>query len=358
MSNRIVGVDIGATKTRVGVVQDSQVIREADFPTSSTASKQQILDELSSAIKEVAGNDFYGIGIGVPGLVDETNGIIYDLWNIPSWKEVHLKKDLEAYFKKPVRMTNDANIFVLGESVFGKGAAYRNFIGITLGTGFGTGIVIDGKLYSGTLSSAGELGDIPYLDDNIETYCSGKFFREQHGMSGAEVFRLAEEGDPQALEILREFGKHLGNARTKYEDGARSLDRFQDKLDRAVDLADDDDQAEATQGTVTITAPDGVTPITLGGVPAGTHTLEVTGADFTNSFEVEIEPNVTTTLLDEGESDADAGQVSATSKTTASTRTARPEAWGAAPSWCRSCWSCRNRARPEARVHISRPIGT
>src|SRR5690606_12817127 len=212
MSENIVGIDIGATKTHTGIIRNEQVIREVIYTTAAQSPKEVIIQHLIEEIEKLAGTDFSGIGIGVPGLVDETNGIIYDLWNIPSWKEVHLKKDLEAYFKQPVRMAHDSNLFVLGESVFGKGAAYKNFIGITLGTGFGTGIVIDGKLYSGTLSSAGELGDIPYLDANIETYCSGKFFREQHGISGAEVFRLAEEGDPQALEILREFGKHLGNA--------------------------------------------------------------------------------------------------------------------------------------------------
>ena len=211
MSNRIVGVDIGATKTRVGVVQDSQVIKEADFPTSSSASKQQILDELSSAIEEVAGNDFFGIGIGVPGLIDEENGILFDLLNIPSLKEVHLKDHLEGRFQKPVRITNDANVFALGEKMFGEGKPYKNMVGVTLGSGFGCGIIVNHKLYSGAYSSAGEFGNISYLDKTIEDYCSGKFFTHK-SLTGTEAYTRAKAGDARALALFDEYGKPLGEA--------------------------------------------------------------------------------------------------------------------------------------------------
>ena len=212
MSENIVGIDIGATKTHIGIIRDSEVIKEVLYTTAAQAAKEDIIQQLIHEIEKLAGTDFSGIGIGVPGLVDETKGIIYDLWNIPSWKEVHLKKDLEAYFGKPVRMTNDANVFALGESAFGKGVAFKNLVGVTLGSGFGTGIVIDGILYSGSLSGAGELGDLPYLDGCIEDYCSGKFFRRQYKLSGAEAYSLAETGDTKALEIFEEYGEHLANA--------------------------------------------------------------------------------------------------------------------------------------------------
>ncbi len=211
MGNRIVGVDIGATKTRVGVVQDSQVIKEADFPTASTASKQQILDELAAAIEEVAGNDFCGIGIGVPGLIDEEKGILFDLLNIPSLKEVHLKDHLEGHFQKPVRITNDANVFAVGEKMFGEGQPFKNMVGVTLGSGFGCGIIVNHKLYSGAYSSAGEFGNISYLDKTIEDYCSGKFFA-QNGLTGTEAYTLAESGEQRALVLFEEYGKHLGEA--------------------------------------------------------------------------------------------------------------------------------------------------
>lgn len=101
---------------------------------------------------------------------------------------------------------------MLGEKLYGKAQAFKNIVGITLGTGFGSGIVVDHKLYSGTLSSAGEFGGVPYLDKTIEDYCSGKFFWREFGLSGHEVAARAANNDAQALEILNQFGAHIGNA--------------------------------------------------------------------------------------------------------------------------------------------------
>lgn len=212
MGNKVIGVDIGATNTKIGIVQDSIIIKEKIFPTASTASKEDIIKELALEIKLLAGSDFIGIGIGVPGLVDEDKGIIFDLLNIPSWKEVHLKDYLEDFFKKPVCITNDANVFAIGEKMFGVGKPFQNFIGVTLGTGFGCGIIIHDKLYSGSYSSAGEFGNIKYLDKTIEDYCSGKFFKQQYGINGTEAFNLAAAGDEKGIKMFDEYGKHLGEA--------------------------------------------------------------------------------------------------------------------------------------------------
>lgn len=212
MKNKTIGVDIGATKIHIGVVQGSKVIKELILPTSANAVKEQIVLELIQGIEKVSNGEFSGIGIGVPGLIDEEKGIIYDLSNIPSWKEVFLKQHLENHFKKPVKITNDANTFALGVKKYGKGNAYKNLVGITLGSGFGTGIIINDELYSGTLSGAGELSQIPYLDKTIEDYCSGKFFRSQFGLEGSKVQEMAQNGDAEALKIFNEFGMHLGMA--------------------------------------------------------------------------------------------------------------------------------------------------
>jgi glucokinase len=85
-------------------------------------------------------------------------------------------------------------------------------VGVTLGSGLGTGIIINHKLYSGTYSSAGELGLLPYLGKTVEDYCSGKFFLQEYGIKGEEVFKLAQGGDEAGLEMFLEYGKHLGNA--------------------------------------------------------------------------------------------------------------------------------------------------
>lgn len=212
MTNKVIGVDIGATKIHLGTVEDSRVTKEIKVPTVANASKEDIIRSLINGLEELNQTDVIGIGIGVPGLIDEEKGIIYDLFNIPSWKEVHLKERLEQHFEKPVIITNDANVFAMGEKTFGEGTAFKNLVGVTLGTGFGTGIIINDKLYSGTLSSAGEVGSIPYLDATIEDYCSAKFFARKGGLDGVSISEKAKQADPAALDIFEEYGSHLGNA--------------------------------------------------------------------------------------------------------------------------------------------------
>lgn len=209
---KIIGIDVGATKIHVGVVQNGEIIEETKFPTSAQAPEQQVIEELIDGIAPFIDSDVLGIGIGVPGLIDPELGIVYDLVNIPSWKKVHLKASLEDRFKIPVAVTNDANTFVLGEKIYGKAQKYKNMIGITLGTGLGAGIIINNDLYAGAYSCAGELGGISYLDETIEDYCSGKFFKNKFGIDGKELISLAEKGDDKALDIFSQYGRHLGNA--------------------------------------------------------------------------------------------------------------------------------------------------
>lgn len=210
--SKYLGVDIGGTKVQVGVVQAGELIQEVKFETSASASKEQILAELVAQLTPLVTPDVAGIGIGVPGLVDEQNGIVHNVQNIPSWREVHLKQHLASYFDQPVHLTNDANAFAIGEKMYGQGQPYANLVGIALGTGFGAGIIINHQVYSGTLSSAGEFGCIPYLDKTIEDYCSGKFFGPRTGRPGTEWHARAQRGEAQALAVYAEFGWHLGQA--------------------------------------------------------------------------------------------------------------------------------------------------
>ncbi|MDF7814817.1 ROK family protein [Hymenobacter sp. YC55] len=210
--SKYIGIDIGGTKIHIGVVQNERIIQEIQFETSAAAPKEQILGALVDSIKTVMDGEVAGIGIGVPGLVDEQNGIVHNVQNIPSWREVGLKQHLASYFKEPVYITNDANAFAIGEKMYGKGKEYTNLVGITLGTGLGAGIIINNGVYSGTLSSAGEFGCIPYRDKTIEDYCSGKFFVQNYGLPGTEFHALAQRGDSKALEAFSQYGEHLGNA--------------------------------------------------------------------------------------------------------------------------------------------------
>jgi len=211
-NNKYLGVDIGGTKVHVGVVRAGELLHEARFETSAGASKEQILAELVQHLAPLVDAEVAGIGIGVPGLVDEENGIVHNVQNIPSWREVHLKQHLAHHFDQPVFITNDANAFAVGEKIYGQGQPYANLVGLALGTGLGAGIIINHQLYSGTLSSAGEFGCVPYLDKTMEDYCSGKFFVQRTGRPGGEWHARAAQGDAEALTLFTEFGRHLGRA--------------------------------------------------------------------------------------------------------------------------------------------------
>ena len=212
MAKKYIGIDIGGTKIHLGIVSGNQILKEIQFPTPAHLPEKEIIEQLFEYIDSLFSEDITGFGIGVPGLVDENEGIIYDLWNIPSWKKVALKDILEKKYSRPAKITNDANTFALGEKYYGKGQNYKNLVAVSLGTGFGTGIIANHQLYSGTLSGAGELGDIPYQDKTIEDYCSGKFFSGVYAEEGKKLFHKAEADDLEALKIFENYGRHLGNA--------------------------------------------------------------------------------------------------------------------------------------------------
>jgi glucokinase len=209
MSERkIIGVDMGGTKIHTSLILGKEIISECILDTPAKESEKVVLDRLIKAIEQVYQPGCEGIGIGVPSVVDWKEGIVYDVVAIPSWKEVHVKKILEDHFKIPVYVNNDSNCFALGENFFGKGIDTANFVGVTIGTGLGSGIIIENKLYQGVNTGAGEIGSISYKDGIIEQYCASEFFISR-GFDGEELYLKAKKGDPEALEIFKDYGKNL-----------------------------------------------------------------------------------------------------------------------------------------------------
>jgi len=208
---KLIGVDIGGTNITAVLIEDTKVLKQYTCVTPFDQSKEIVVNAVAKAISEVFDEEIAGIGIGVPGLVDLQRNVVLDVVNIPSWDVVPLKQLLEVRFHKPVYVNNDANCFALGEKYFGKGKEYRNFVGITIGTGLGAGIVINNHLYPGNLCGAGEFGTFYYLDKTIEAYASGQFFKDKN-LSGKEIARKAASGDPKALALFNELGKHIGRA--------------------------------------------------------------------------------------------------------------------------------------------------
>lgn len=208
----LIGVDLGGTNVRAGLVEADRLVKIAAREIDSRGLAEEVLSDLKAVIKAVLSPGVQGIGIGVPSVIDLETGTIYDVQNIPAWKEVPLKKVLEAEYKIPVYVNNDANCFAVGEKYFGPGRGYKNLAGLIIGTGLGTGLIANGHLYSGSSCGAGEFGMLPYLDSNFERYASGQFFLKSYGKAGKEFFELARAGDQAAKKVFQEFGQHLGEA--------------------------------------------------------------------------------------------------------------------------------------------------
>ncbi len=207
---KAIGVDLGGTNVRCGLVEDEKIINLLAKSINSYGTEIEVLNDIFLLLDDLVADDIEGIGIGVPSVVDVENGIVYDVYNIPSWKSVPIKTILEKRYNKPVYVNNDANCFALGEKYFGKAKKYNNIVGLIIGTGLGAGIIINGKLYNGTNCGAGEFGMIPFKDDILEHYCSGYFFKKKYDITGEELYNLAVSKDEFALNVFREYGKNLG----------------------------------------------------------------------------------------------------------------------------------------------------
>ena len=144
-----IGIDLGGTNIRGGKVEQHRLHSIHSRKLNAGGSADEVLEDLFELTAEVMDPSCQGIGIGVPGLVDLEEGVVYDVVNIPSWIRMELKQRMEERFKIPVAVNNDANCFALGEFYFGKGKGASSMAGLTIGTGLGCGIIIDGRLYSG-----------------------------------------------------------------------------------------------------------------------------------------------------------------------------------------------------------------
>ena len=205
----ILGIDIGGTNIAIGKLKNNLLIEKVLKPTPYDKGLKESIAIFIEMIAPFICSKTKGIGIGVPSVVDTSKGIVYNVANIPSWEEVHLKDILEEKFNIPVKLNNDANCFVSGLKSFGEAKDYDNIIGLTLGTGVGAGVIINGELYEGINTSAGEIGEMPYLDSIFEHYCASMFF-SNNNITGKEAFKLAQQGDKNALKLWEEFGFHLG----------------------------------------------------------------------------------------------------------------------------------------------------
>ena len=209
---QIIGIDLGGTNLRAGVVNESVLQSVVSQPLYAHGSRTEILEQIFGVIDNIISNDVKAIGIGVPGLVDPGTKVLYDVVNVPALNDMDLLSILEQRYDIPVKIENDANCFVLGEFHFGAGRPYESVVGLTIGTGLGAGIIANGKLITGKHGGAGEFGMIRYLDKNIEYYVSGRFFEQVYKISGEIAYERVLAGNVAAIEMYKDFGRHLGEA--------------------------------------------------------------------------------------------------------------------------------------------------
>ncbi|WP_290789650.1 ROK family protein [Flavihumibacter sp. UBA7668] len=212
MRNKRIGIDIGGTGIKAAQVEEGQVLNKLEWPVLASGTKEEVVDQVNQLIRSIGVEGVSGIGIGVPGLVNPRTGIVYDVMNIPAWKKLDLKTILENEFHIPVALNNDANCFALGVYQQRKIKERTSLLGVTIGTGLGTGIILDGKLVSGLHGGAGEFGLIEYRNHDQEYYASGRFFENIYNENGKRMYELALAGDPAALKMYAELGMHIGNA--------------------------------------------------------------------------------------------------------------------------------------------------
>ena len=205
-----IAIDLGGTNMRVGLTDGPKLIDSVIEPCPAKEAEDVVLNQLKRQIAQLMKANVTGIGVGVPSVVDCKQGIVYNVANIPAWKEVHLKEILEKEFGIPVAVNNDANCFALGAWRYGEGRGTSDMVGLTIGTGIGAGIIIGGKLYNGVNTGAGEIGSLPFKDADYEFYCSSRFFSKLHGDTGASFGMRALAGDKEALAVWQEFGENVG----------------------------------------------------------------------------------------------------------------------------------------------------
>ena len=213
IENTYIGLDLGGTKLFAARVNKSEIIAsEHRYLPKDNGDENVVIQLIIDSISSLIDESVVAIGIGLPSTVDVKRGIVYDVQNIPSWKEVHLADRLQEYFQLPVYMNNDANCYALGEAFYGQGQNSDFFVGLTLGTGLGAGIVYKHQLLEDANGGSGEFGILPYKDATLEDYCSGGFFKKQFNSNGKIYAERALEGDMDAIKAYEEYGRHLGVA--------------------------------------------------------------------------------------------------------------------------------------------------
>lgn len=242
MSKYVIGVDVGGTTVKLGFFDvEGNLLDKWEIPTRTENGGNQILPDVAASIqakiaeKKIDKADVAGVGLGAPGPID-SQGVVYNAVNL-GWGVFSIKEVLSGLLDLPVMAGNDANVAALGEMWKGGGQGHKNVVAVTLGTGVGGGIIVEGKILTGSVGAGGEIGHIHVEDNETEPCgCKNCGCLEQYtsatgivrlakrrlakddtpsvirrdNISAKTVFDAVKDGDSLAIEVAQQFGEYLG----------------------------------------------------------------------------------------------------------------------------------------------------
>jgi ROK family protein (putative glucokinase) len=241
-----IGIDLGGTNIAVGIVDEKgNILSTASTRTLASRPYQEVIKDMALCALEAlkksgkTADDAHSIGVGVPGVARAETGVVVFCTNL-GWTEVPLRAEMQKYINKPVNIDNDATVAGLAESLFGGSAKTHSSVFLTLGTGVGGGIIIEGKPWSGYHGIGSEVGHMTLVADGIQCTCGKKGCMERYcsataiGRMGREamakypdsliaancggnpervnakvVFDAAKAGDKAGVEVFNEYVKYL-----------------------------------------------------------------------------------------------------------------------------------------------------
>ncbi|WP_319016777.1 type I phosphomannose isomerase catalytic subunit [Mediterraneibacter gnavus] len=227
-----IGIDIGGTDTKIGLVDvHNKLLDSVCIPTKAERPADEVIRTVAETALSIldkngiAMEQCVGVGIGVPGTVDRKKGIVRYSNNI-RWEDVPLVKEMSTYLPIPVEIANDADCAALGETIAGAGKECSDVVMITLGTGVGGGVVLDGEIYEGRGIGGSELGHMVIVENGepctcgrrgcLEAYASATALKREAKRASkkelipSEIFALAKQGDPAMKEVVEIYIRRLG----------------------------------------------------------------------------------------------------------------------------------------------------
>jgi len=241
-----IGVDLGGTNLRIAAVgSDGQLLEKVTLGTKVALGRDHVITEMCDAIHRLTEQyrslgAFLGAGIGIPGIIDMETGMLHKSANLPGWSDYPVRAEIEQRLGARVFLENDANVAALGEKWLGAARGVPNMAIVTLGTGIGGGIVLNGKIWHGMNGMAGEFGHVTLEPEGPPCGCGNRGCAERYASATAvvrmareaiaggqapslakaassdpefgakAVYNLAIQGDEQARRIFRRFGRYLG----------------------------------------------------------------------------------------------------------------------------------------------------